>query len=282
MRRLSVPGFFDYSKSKSDIQQSIALLNVSPEAICGRMKNLESGLTGNRRMKIYVDTDTLAEQIDAVPGVAGVRLWDIPLLAEVYEEELNRSIERDPLLMFWQMSRWAFLESPLDESKDLALGRWQHLHGRFVNDDEADFKGARVIYLRQRKPEFEIEDLRIDVDLQRAYGIRRTLGVDAKTYDLQVQQAQKMMRRGKQTATYWISLIQFDDQRFDTAKTWFSKRVLEIDRNTPWEAAARYNLARALERTGENKEAIELYKTDGDPQEHGNRIRARLVAQSEN
>ena len=170
----------------------------------------------------------------------------------------------------------------MEESKDLALGRWQHLHGRFVNNEEDDTKGARVIYLRQRKPEFEIEDLRIDVDLQRAYGIRRTLGVDAKTYDMQVQQAQRMMRRGKQTATYWISLIQFDDERYETAKTWLSKRVLEIDRQTPWEAAARYNLARTLERIDEKEGAIELYKTDGDPQEHGNRIRARLVAQSQN
>jgi hypothetical protein len=80
MRRLSVPGFFDYPKSKSDIQQTIALLNVSPEAISGRMKNLESGLTGSRRLMIYADVDSLAEQIDAVPGVAGVRLWNIPCL----------------------------------------------------------------------------------------------------------------------------------------------------------------------------------------------------------
>jgi len=32
-----------------------------------------------------------------------------------------------------------------------------------------------------------------------------------------------------------------------------------------------------LERSGKIDEAIELYKTDGDPQEHGNRLRARLL-----
>lgn len=92
---------------------------------------------------------------------------------------------------------------------------------------------------------------------------------------------------GKNAATYWISLIQYEDQRYETAETWFSKRVLDSelisrreltgDSLSPWVPAARYNLARSLERSGEIDEAIELYKTDGDPQEHGNRLRARLL-----
>ena len=36
-------------------------------------------------------------------------------------------------------------------------------------------------------------------------------------------------------------------------------------------------MARTLERLGNTKRAIELYKTDGDPQEHVNRVRARLL-----
>ena len=56
-----------------------------------------------------------------------------------------------------------------------------------------------------------------------------------------------------------------------------SRRELTGDVLSPWVAAARYNLARSLERSGKVDEAIELYKTDGDPQEHGNRLRARLL-----
>jgi len=92
---------------------------------------------------------------------------------------------------------------------------------------------------------------------------------------------------GKNAATYWVSLIQYDDERYETAQTWFSKRVLDenlISRReltgddlSPWAAAARYNLGRSLERSGKFDEAIELYKTDGDPQEYGNRLRARLL-----
>lgn len=287
LRRLNVVSYFDYPVSKSDVQQSIALLNVTPEAVSLRMKQLESGLTGTRRMKTFVDADTLAAEIDAVPGIAGVRLWDVPVLAEVYAAELKAAAGRDPLLTFWSRASWSIIEDMTDNAKLLALARWRHLHGQFDKNDEEDAEGARVLYLRQRAPEFEIEDLGIDVNLQKAYGVRRELGMDEKQYEMQLRYAQDMMRMGKNAATYWVSLIQYDDGRYETAQTWFSKRVLDSDLISrreltgdvlsPWAAAARYNLARSLERSGLIDEAIQLYKTDGDPQEHGNRLRARLL-----
>lgn len=287
LRRLNVVSYFDYPVSNSDVQQSIALLNVTPEAVSLRMKQLESGLTGNRRMKTFVDVDALATEIDSVPGIAGVRLWDVPVLAEVYAAELKAAAMRDPLLMFWSTASWAILEGMSDNAKLLALARWRHLHGQFDKDDEEDAEGARVLYLQQRAPEFEIEDLGIDVNLQKAYGVRRELGMDQKQYEMQLRYAQDLMRMGKNAATYWVSLIQYDDERYETAQTWFSKRVLASDLISrreltgdvlsPWVAAARYNLARSFERSGKIDEAIQLYKTDGDPQEHGNRLRARLL-----
>jgi hypothetical protein len=75
-------------------------------------------------------------------------------------------------------------------------------------------------------------------------------------------------------------LIQYDDGRYDTAENWFTKRVLIEAQLSFWEPAARYNLARCLEQVGEVDRAVEVYKTDGDPQEHGNRIRARLLTRS--
>jgi hypothetical protein len=287
LRRLNVVSYFEYPVSKSDVQQSIALLNVTPEAVSLRMKQLESGLTGNRRMTTFVDVDALATEIDAVSGIAGVRLWDVPVLAEVYAAELKAAAMRDPFLTFWSVASWAILDGMSDNAKLLALARWRHLHGQFDKDDEEDAEGARVLYLQQRAPEFEIEDLGIDVNLQKAYGVRRELGMDQKQYEMQLRYAQDMMRMGKNAATYWVSLIQYDDQRYETAQTWFSKRVLDSDLISrreltgdvlsPWVAAARYNLARSLERSGKIDEAIQLYKTDGDPQEHGNRLRARLL-----
>ncbi|MGB0599601.1 MAG: tetratricopeptide repeat protein [Rubripirellula sp.] len=278
LRRMNVPGFFDYWRSKGDVQQCIALLNLVPEAISPRMQLLQSGLTGDRRMNTYVDVDALQEEIDSVAGIAGVRMWDVPLLAEQYEKELKKAVERDPLIMLWYVSRYAMLD---DEKGPLAMARWRHLRGQFNDDDDEDTQGARTLYLAQRAPEFEIEDLRIDVDLQKAYNVRRDLGTTPEQYEMQLQQTQAMIRLGKRTATYWISLIQYDDQRYDTAVNWFTKRVLTDEQISFWEPSARYNLARASERVGELERAVELYKTDGDPQEHGNRIRARLLGRDD-
>ena len=278
VRRLGVPGFFDYRLDRGDVQQSVALLNVTPEAISPRMRRLEQGLTGDRRLRLFVDADGEAERFEAVKGIAGVRGWTVPLLAEAYTEAIEAAAARDAALGFWLVSRWAILESEMDSAETLALGRWRHLQGRFDDRELENEQGARTLYLQQRAPEFEIADLRIDVDLQMQYGIRRELGVTPEVFDRQIQQVQNLIRLGKRTATYWLSLLQYDDGRYDTAENWFEKRVLDPSQPTPWEPGGRYNLARVAERLGEFERAITLYRTVGDPQEHGNRIRARLVA----
>ncbi len=135
VRRLGVPGFFDYPLSKADVQQCIALLNVTPEAISPRMKTLQSGLTGERRMITYVDADAMAKQLDDTAGIAGVRLWKKPLLAEVYRVQLEKQAERDPLFAFWYFSRWAIMDGGTDMSQLLSQGRWRHLLGQFDDDD---------------------------------------------------------------------------------------------------------------------------------------------------
>jgi len=279
MRRLSIAGLdqFTYPVQKSDVQQCVALLNLAPESVSPRMAQLQAGLTGNRRMNVHVDAGRLVQDFDAVTGISSVRMWDVPLLAEVYQATCDRFAQRDPRFAFWHIARWAMLEAEFESAEELARGRWRHLTGQFEDNEEENFDGARTLYLEQRAPEFEIEDLRIDVDLQKEYGIRRDLGVDSQTYDQQVAQIQVMMRMGKRTATFWLSLLQADDGRTETAESWLSKRVLDEEQMSYWVPAARYNLGRLSEKLGQPERAIELYKRIGDPQEHGNRIRARLL-----
>lgn len=278
MRRLTVQGFFDYPLTKDDVQQSVALLNVLPEALAARMLRLENGFTGDRRLTLFTDTKSVAEQFDAITGISGVRLWTVPIIQESYHAALEKFSERDPIFNFWYRSRWAILEAEIKSSQDLKTGRWRHVTGNFADDKEEDVSGARTLYINQRAPEFEIDDLRIDVELQKIYGIRRELGVDPQVYEQQVAQVQDLMRQGKRTASYWVSLVQYDDGRFETAGNWFGKRVLDESQPSRWFPAARYNWARTAEQIGDADKAIELYKTDGDPQEHGNRLRARLLS----
>ena len=278
MRRLTVQGFFDYPLTKDDVQQSIALLNALPESLAPRMLRLENGFTGDRRLTLFTDTESVAERFDAVTGISGVRLWTVPVIQESYHVALEKFSERDPIFNFWYRSRWTMLEAEIKASRDLTLGRWRHLTGSFADDKEENVSGARTLYIGQRAPEFEIDDLRIDVELQKIYGIRRELGVDPQVYEQQVAQVQELMRQGKRTASYWVSLVQYDDGRFETAGNWLGKRVLDESQPSRWFPAARYNWARTAEQIGDADKAIELYKTDGDPQEHGNRIRARLLS----
>ncbi len=281
LRRLNIPGFFDYPLTKGDIQQSVALFNVLPEAISPRMKHLQSGLTGERRMTLYVDIDSLASRVDKVPGIAGARIWNIPYLAEVYQRDLEAAMKRDPLLAFWVNSQWTIMDAPHSTAERLSLARWRHLHGEFDGDEQQDRQGARVLYLQQRAPEFEIADLPINVDLQKAYGVRRDARLAPEVYEQQIRFTQQQMRLGKRTATYWISLIHYDDGRYDTASSWLTKRVLNEDHvSKRWESAARYNLARTLEQLGKTDEAIEIYKTEGEANEHGNRMRAKLIGRA--
>ena len=277
MRRLNVLGFYDYPLSKSDIAQNIALLNASVEQLAPRMRRLEESLTGQRRLTLAIDAERLVRRWDEQPGIFDVRLWGVPFLAELYAAELQRFAARNPSFGFWYLLRWAILEGETPSARELALGRWAHLTGQFGDMEESGKKGARTLYLQQRPPEFDIEDLRIDVDLQAQYGVRRGLGMSTEEFESRLQQVQSLMRLGKRTATYWLSLVQYDDGRFKTAANWFGKRVLNEEQASFWNDAANYNLARSLEKQGQIDEAVELLKSDRPISGHGDRLRARLL-----
>ncbi|MEM8910220.1 MAG: hypothetical protein AAGC97_00525 [Planctomycetota bacterium] len=277
MRRLNVAGYFDYPMSRSDIQQSVALLTIQPERLAPRMKRLEDGLTGDRRMVLFADAAKLASDFDDVAGIAGARLSELPVLAEVYQAENLRFATRDPQFAAMYMQQWAVMEGTDAGAKSLALARWRHLMGRFADDEVDGIQGARTLYLEQRAPEYEIDDLRIDVDLQKRYGLRRELGMADDVFENALARAQMFMRMGKRTATYWLSLVQYDDGRTETAKNWFEKRALDPTQQSIWDASAQYNLARVLEKLGDLESAIEVLKRDGTPAEHGSRLRARLI-----
>jgi hypothetical protein len=278
LRRMNVPGWFDYPFQKDDVQQCVALLMMSPESISGRARLLQDALTGDLRLGVYDDPQATVDAFVAVPGIATAKIWDIPLLAQTYQVAVNRIAQQDPMVMFLITAPFAIIEAEYDQAKRLALGRWRHLQGDLEGNEVEGVQGAKKLYLSQRQPEFEIADLRIDVELQKSYGIRRELGMPTDVYDRQIQQIQAFMRQGKATATYWLGLIQYDTNRMDLAKNWFRQRVLDDGLQSDWEDAATYNLARTLETMGEWAQATELHKTEGLLQEHGNRIRARMIS----
>lgn len=277
LRRMNVPGWFEYPLQQEDVQQCIALLLLQPEGISRRARRLHGALTGQWRMAVYDAPGELAATFEAISGIASSRIWEVPLQARLYARAIELAAAQDPRLEFVVKGPWMMLEGDVESAQQLTLARWSHLQGQFDSDEAEMIQGAKQLYIGHRAPEFEIVDLRSDVELQKQYGIRRPLGMAAQEYDMQIRFFQDQMRMGKICASYWLSHIQYDTGRFDVARNWYKQRILDEVGDSAWEMPARYNLGRTLEQLDQYQQAIELYRTEGDLQEHGNRIRARLL-----
>ncbi len=273
LRRLKVPGVFDYPYTSEDVQQCVALLDATPELLSGRMRDLTAALTGDQRMNLFLDAAAVAERLDAVAGVAGVRLWHVPLQSRIYQQAIEDALRDNLMLNQWYFAQWGLY----GEQTPLGQARWRHLEGQFDDNFEQGTQGARVLYMQLRRPEFELADLQLDVELQQQYNLRRQAGEEAQVYERRIAMMQEVLRSAKRTATFWLALMHVDEANWSSAEKWLDDRVLQDPQAGHWYPLARYNLARTEERLEDWQRAEQLYKTDGDPQEHGNRIRARLI-----
>ncbi|QDV11647.1 hypothetical protein CA51_15190 [Rosistilla oblonga] len=270
LRRMKIAGLYDYPVDSSWLSKVVAFIDIPTEAFCWRMKALQQGLTGDARMQLTYDPESIAawEELELIDEV---QAWSIDALARRYHFAMQRAMSDDLKVYLDQQMRWGML-SP---NFPLANARWNHLSGEFDRDED---DGARILYMNLRIPDTDIENLPYDVNLQVQLNARRQPGQPQEAYDQQLRIIQAQYRQAKQAATFWLALIQFEDSRYENAATWQQKRVLGRDAQSPWGPSARYNVGRALEHLDRPDEAIEYYKTQRDPQEHGNRIRARLLS----
>lgn len=270
LRRMKIAGLFDYPVDPSWLSKVVAFVDIPSEAFCWRMEALQVGLTGDARMRLTFDPATLTA-LGENESIDEVEAWSIDVLARRYHVAMQRAMSDDLKVYVDQQMRWGML-SP---NFPLANARWNHLSGQF---DRGEDDGARIRYMNLRIPDTDIENLPYDVNLQVQMNARRQPGQPQKAYEQQLRIIQAQYQQAKQAATFWLALIQFEDSRYENAATWQQKRVLGRDRQSPWASSARYNVGRALEHLDRSEEAIEYYKTQHAPQEHGNRIRARLLS----
>jgi hypothetical protein len=80
----------------------------------------------------------------------------------------------------------------------------------------------------------------------------------------------------KLSAGYWVGLMSLDDGKFAVAQSWLSRPEL-MATGSPWLFGATYNLSRALEALGKYEEAAALLEKDKSPQQHGNKLRAKML-----
>ncbi|MBI3838443.1 MAG: tetratricopeptide repeat protein [Planctomycetia bacterium] len=257
LRRLDLDNQHSYPLEPEDLKHVVAYIEGSPSNLSRRMALVESRLAGKRRIALTSPGSALVDRLKNVPHLAEVKLWPLPFEIWLWQSKLGeagmKAAAREMVL---------FQAIPT-----LMLGRALYFKG--VYDGE---KGANKCFLNARPPNRLIADWKLPPEAAK----------QVKREDIsKVEAAQVLLlQQGKQSASFWLGLVAFEQQDFPSAIDWFGKRTLEAAPNGPWSPAARYNLARAYEAVGELDRAIALYESDNSLQSHGNKLRARWLKEA--
>jgi len=254
LRALDVDEDHKYPITGEDLRHVVAFVEASPSSLSRRMALVESRLAGKSKMALTSPGSALAERVKKVPNITDVKLWPHP-----FEVWLAQSKRTEAELQAAGREMMIFRVVP-------SLMKGRSLYFKGVYDGE---KGAKKYLLETRPPDAMIDNYRIS-------------GEDAKKFrpeDLpKIEAAQTvMMKRAKQDASLWLGMITYDQQDYASAIDYFGKRTLEAAPKGPWAAAARYNLARSYEASGEFDKAQKLLESDKSGQSHGNQLRARRL-----
>ena len=88
-----------------------------------------------------------------------------------------------------------------------------------------------------------------------------------------------LLQLAKQSASYWLGLIAFDQGNYVSAEDYLKTRTLDVWPKGVWAPAAKYNLARVYEATRKYPQAIGLYRENSTSVEYlGNLLRAKWLA----
>ncbi len=255
LRRLDLDSEHPYPVAADDLKRIVAYVEASPDDLSRRMALVESRLSGKHKLVLTSAGDTLVEELKKVPHIADARLWTWPFEVQLWVSKLDndgRKAAGREMLMFYALP-------------EVALSRALYLKGLYDGDT-----GAKKHLLDMRPPEDFINNYKLPASAVKQFKKEDVSRIEAAQIVL--------MRQAKQSASYWLGLVMFQQEDYPPAIDYFAKRTLEASPDGPWTAGARYNLGRTYEATGETAKAIEAYESDiKSPQSHGNRLRARWL-----
>lgn len=274
-----------YRIVKSDLTRLKAVVDATPAALSQRFKQIETQLTGDRKVVLTIAPTPLARKLRECKHITDVEIWPLPYRSFQFFQSLGKNPEAAlPLLAKRQQE-----QQPFRTRGPLMRGRLLHLRGKYTG--EYDDPGATKLYLQSRMSQKELERFNIPMDeVPKESPLVAKLPqdpVEARLlFDRRLQEGRAMAVRAKDRATYWLGLASFDSQnsnKFRVAADFFKLNV--ADENSAWKQSAQYNLARAYEAMGLQAndpeligKAIELLESDQTtPQRAGNRIRARRL-----
>ncbi len=272
-----VVGSRPYAFADADLSQLVALIDGSPEYLSRRMAVLEDSLPTRHQMVLTVRPSRLARQLTQVDpffgGSGRIRLWNLPFETAIFQRNLRKYFELHPS----QAQRDMRPLSILRELPMLHEARRRHALGWYV--DQGKQPGAKTLYLESRTPNEALARLPRSRSLQEQWGLEREDRESPGQFQARLQQQINLRREAKYLASYWLALAHYDSGMVDVAVNWFKERTLQAFPQGDLNAGAQYNLARCYELLGQPDQAIKLLEKTSWPQQHGDRLRARLLKQ---
>lgn len=271
LRRLDLPGQFDYALEPEQLKSMTFLVDAPPVSASVRMKLLESSLLGEERMSVFREIDALQDRLLKIFPDTAVELWRVPAFAQIHAGQVREMVQTTTTTAMQYMT----IHGVWLSDNPAANGRLKHLVGEFENTDEGG-QGALDMYMDTRVDNERIEKLVYDPEVQRELGVFKETGESPEQFQMKVMQAQMVLGRAKLDASYLLAQLHFDRSKF-SASQGFLKRVLKDERAQSWHAGCWYTLARIQQEEGDIEGATESFTKQPSPQEAGNRLRLRYL-----
>lgn len=270
---LSIGDKYPYPVRQDNLDDVVALIDASPRYMSQRMVLMENELSAADQMILTVAPSEVVREFQRCEGISDVRLWAVPIEAEMYHEAHAAQLKDDP-----EAQREEFLKHGVfQQLNPLVRGRRNYLLGRFMDTEEAE--GAVSYWRAARTPDALLETLESSRKVQKEMGLKQPRGMNDRDWRNRLEQLKELQVQSKQHASYWMGLLHQQQGNYDIAINWLENRTLEKSPDGPWGDGARYNLSRCYEAVGSIDKAIKLYRIDESPQRHGNLLRALTLEQ---
>jgi hypothetical protein len=271
LRRLDLPGQFDYAVNPGDAKSVALLIDVLPAAMSARFRALEKTLLGDERMELFLDTDALLDRLAKISPDAPVGMWHVPVLARDNAAAVRERLQGPSEFAAQYIATYGvwLLETPAAE------GRFKHLKGNFESD--VDREGALKVYMDCRLDNETINRLPYDPDVQKQLGMIRGLTEERNYFEMRLLQAQHFYRKAKVDASFLLATLHYDRGTYDATINWLENRVFPDPQAAQWYAPGHYLQGRAFEELGQLDKVEAAYTYQPSPQEPGNRLRLRYL-----
>ena len=270
LRRMDVDVEDKYPVVAEDLGRVVALIEASPMYLSRRARLVESHLAGKQKVVLTAAPTAQAERWKAQPHVTGASLWTVPFATIFQQTHLSAVQVRQRIAML----------APFQVGAQPALwkGRVLHLKGNFDGERSATY------YYQAARPSNEQLLANGKAQADRYFEMGRQVNKnmsEEQIRSLATQNAQAetaFFIRAKEDASFWLGLIAFESGNYRSAIDYFATRTLQAWQDGPWTHAAKYNLARTYEASGQPDIAIQWYKIDSNsPTLFGNLLRARWL-----